>query len=375
MKKKIMIMIGIVAVISLMIVAVVLNKNNTLKLKDTSFIFEFGDKVPFKVDFYIKNNKKNIITNSKIKFKNEYLLDTSQGEIKSLDSKYLEVGTYELYIEYKNKKEYFSIEVTDTTKPEFKDFKDTVIIEQNALDVDLSKFYEATDLSNTTILVESDFDISKIGEYQATIKATDYFGNTAKKESTIKVISHEDIKNNILTENIEKKVYKSQKTIDEENKKNEVSINQKSKSQSTNQRATNNKHNNSNTTNKKSNSANNSSVASATYRKDISDSLVVKINNYRKANGLPELPVTSDAQAVADQRAREIVSNPSHDGSVYGYGENIGGGGIGTDFFELWKNSFAHNNTLLREQNTSIAVSIYQANNQWYAVAVFRLDY
>ena len=377
MKRKNIIMIIILLVIIASGICIFVSKGNSLKLKDSSFIFEFGEKVPFKVDYYLKNKKEKILTNSKIKFKNEYLVDTSNDEIKSLDAKYLNVGTYELYIEYKDKKVYFNIEVKDTTKPEFKDFKDTIIIEQNALDVDLSKFYEATDLSNTTILVESDFDVSKVGEYKALIKATDYFGNTEEKESTIKVISYDEIKNNKLTENIDKEVYKSQKTLDEENKKEEPIVKTETQSKNTNKNNTNTNSNNtnSNTNKNTNNNTSNSSVASATYRKDISDSLVIKINNYRKENGRSELPVTSDAQAVADKRAKEIVTNPSHDGSVYSYGENIGGGGIGTDFFELWKNSFAHNNTLLREQNTAIAVSIYQVNNQWYAVAVFKLDY
>ena len=100
-----------------------------------------------------------------------------------------------------------------------------------------------------------------------------------------------------------------------------------------------------------------------------------KINEYRKNNNLSILPVTSEAQNEADRRAKEIVSNPTHEGSSYGFGENIGGGGIGTDFFTLWKESFSHNNAMLREQNTAIAVSIYQYNNQWYAVTVFRMNY
>ena len=346
--------------------------SNTLKLKDSNFIFEFGEEVPFNVEYYLSKSNENIKTNSKIKFKNEYLVNTDNGIIKSDDSNYLNIGEYELYIEYKGKKYYFNIEVKDTTKPEFKNFKKEIILEQNSVDVDLSKFYEATDLSNTTIVVESDLDISKIGEYKAIVRATDYFDNYIEQESIIKVISHDEINNQKPTENIENVVYKSQKTIDEEKQAKEESLKKEVTSKNEN------KNTNNNTTNKNNsntNQSNTSSVASATYRKDISDNIVIKINNYRKANGLPELPVTSDAQAVADRRAKEIVSNPSHDGSVYGYGENIGGGGIGTDFFELWKNSFAHNNTLLREQNTSIAVSIYQVNNQWFAVAVFKLDY
>ena len=111
------------------------------------------------------------------------------------------------------------------------------------------------------------------------------------------------------------------------------------------------------------------------YRRDVAEQIVNKINEYRKNNNLSILPVTSEAQNEADRRAKEIVSNPTHEGSSYGFGENIGGGGIGTDFFTLWKESFSHNNAMLREQNTAIAVSIYQYNNQWYAVTVFRMNY
>ena len=116
-------------------------------------------------------------------------------------------------------------------------------------------------------------------------------------------------------------------------------------------------------------------VVSATYRTDISDQLVKTINEYRISMGLPGLPVTTEAQIEADRRAKEIVSNFSHDGSSNGFGENIGMGEINTDFFTLWKNSFSHNNAMLREQNTAIAVSIYQEGNMWYAVTVFRMNY
>lgn len=378
-KKHILIIIGVVLIASLLGVIVTFKNSNTLSLKESNFIFEFGDKVPFEVSYYIKSTNEDVIKNSKIRFQYDYIIEVKDNEIKSISSDYLKVGIYELYIEYKNKQYNFNIEVKDTTKPEFVDFKDEIIIEQNSLDVDLTSFYEVTDLNSTTIVIESDYDVSQVGEYKAIVKATDFYNNVNQKEAIIKVISYDDISKYEITKTIDNIEYKSKKRIDEENKKQEATVtkeNNTDKSPSTpssnNNNTTSNKNtNNSNSTKKE----NNNTVASATYRQDISDSIVKKINEYRKANGRSELPVTSETQAVANQRAKEIVTNPSHDGSVYGFGENIGGGGIGTDFFELWKNSFAHNNTLLREQNTTIAVSIYQVDGMWYAVAVFKLDY
>ena len=98
-------------------------------------------------------------------------------------------------------------------------------------------------------------------------------------------------------------------------------------------------------------------------------------NEYRQSKGLDALPVTDEAQTEANRRAKEIINDFSHNGSGYGFGENIGDGSIGSDFFTAWKNSPVHNTTMLREENRAIAVSVYEANNKWYAVAVFRMNY
>ena len=73
-------------------------------------------------------------------------------------------------------------------------------------------------------------------------------------------------------------------------------------------------------------------------------------------------------------RSKQIVSNYSHNAS-YGFGENIGYGTAGGNFFEAWKNSPTHRATMLREQNTAMAVSVYEKNGTWYAVASFRMNY
>lgn len=379
-KRNILIIVILVTLLSASIYLFIQQKNK-ITLKESNFIFEFGDKVPFEVGYYLKDNDKDKISNSKIRFENNDMFDTSNNEIKTVDSKYLDVGKHKMYIEYKKNKYYFNVEVKDTTAPIFNSFIEEIIIEQNAVSVDLLKFYEVLDLSNSTINIESDFDIEKIGEYKAIIKAKDQYNNIVSKDAVIKVISFDDLKNTEVTKCLDGSIFKSEKRIESEKKK--IETNQSSSINNTTPKIEiidNNKNSN-NSKNESNNNSSNSSVndaptiVNATYRTDISNEIVNKINEYRKSNGQSVLPVTTEAQAEADRRAKEIVSNPTHEGSSYGFGENIGGGGIGTDFFTLWKESFSHNNAMLREQNIAIAVSIYQYNNQWYAVAVFRMNY
>lgn len=379
-KRNILIIVILVTLLSASIYLFIQQKNK-ITLKESNFIFEFGDKVPFEVEYYLKDKNKEKISNSKIRFENNDMFDTSNNEIKTVDSKYLDVGKYKMYIEYKKNKYYFNVEVKDTTAPIFNSFIEEIIIEQNAVNVDLLKFYEVLDLSNSTINIESDFDIEKIGEYKAIIKAKDQYNNIVSKDAVIKVISFDDLKNTEVTKCLDGSIFKSEKRIESEKKK--IETNQSSSINNTTPKIEiiDNNKNSDNSKNESNNNSSNSSVndaptiVNATYRTDISNEIVNKINEYRKSNGQSVLPVTTEAQAEADRRAKEIVSNPTHEGSSYGFGENIGGGGIGTDFFTLWKESFSHNNAMLREQNTAIAVSIYQYNNQWYAVAVFRMNY
>lgn len=379
-KRNILIIVILVTLLSASIYLFIQQKNK-ITLKESNFIFEFGDKVPFEVEYYLKDKNKDKISNSKIRFENNDMFDTSNNEIKTVDSKYLDVGKYKMYIEYKKNKYYFNVEVKDTTAPIFNSFIEEIIIEQNAVNVDLLKFYEVLDLSNSTINIESDFDIEKIGEYKAIIKAKDQYNNIVSKDAVIKVISFDDLKNTEVTKCLDGSIFKSEKRIESEKKK--IETNQSSSINNTTPKIEiiDNNKNSDNSKNESNNNSSNSSVndaptiVNATYRTDISNEIVNKINEYRKSNGQSVLPVTTEAQAEADRRAKEIVSNPTHEGSSYGFGENIGGGGIGTDFFTLWKESFSHNNAMLREQNTAIAVSIYQYNNQWYAVAVFRMNY
>ena len=111
------------------------------------------------------------------------------------------------------------------------------------------------------------------------------------------------------------------------------------------------------------------------YRTDISNTYFSQINAWRKQNGLEPLPHTAEAQAEADRRAMELVSEYKHDASS-GFSENIGNGTAGQNFFEAWKASPGHNAAMLEESAfVAMAVSVVEYNGRWYAVTSFTMYY
>lgn len=322
-KKKIIIIISLITIIFLVGLILIFNKEEKIELKQESFIFEYGDDIINVVSYYLKDadSTKNI--------KDYKLINNLK---KNSETGLIEPDEYTLTIKYKKQEETLKVIIKDTKAPIFTKYEDKISLIQDSEDIDLTKYFIAEDLSDVILSVEGSFDISRVGEYNLKMVATDKSDNKATKDFIVEVKEKE-------------------KTPSVSN-------------------------NNKNTSNTNS-SGNNKDVPKIVerYRKDISDSYVRQINEYRKSKGLDELPVTAEAQTEADRRAKEIVDNYSHDGSGYGFGENIGDGSIGSDFFTAWKNSPTHNATMLREQNRAIAVSVYEANNKWYAVAVFRMNY
>lgn len=325
-KKKVIIIILLITIIFLVGLILIFHKEEKITLKQEIFIFEYGDDITNDVSYYLKDadSTKNI--------KDYKLINNLE---KTNETGLIEPDEYTLKIKYKKQEKKFKIIIKDTKAPIFTKYEDKISLIQDSEDVDLTKSFIAEDLSDVILSVEGSFDISKVGEYNLKMVAIDKSGNKAIKDFVVEVNEKEKIPPTPPISN-----------------------------------------NNKNTSN--TNSSDNSKDVPKKverYRKDISDSYVRQINEYRKSKGLDELPVTTEAQVEADRRAKEIVDNYSHDGSGYGFGENIGDGSIGSDFFTAWKNSPTHNTTMLREQNRAIAVSVYEANNKWYAVAVFRMNY
>lgn len=373
-KNILIIFIVLAIVISLVGLIVVINNKDNIILNDNEFTFEYGEKVCSDVKCYLKDaGSTKDINNYKFDIGD---LEVKDNELVSQNLEHLNVGEYNLTITYKKTSKNIMIRVVDTIPPEFINFNDLITLEQNSIDVDLLSFFKAQDLTEVRIEIDEDYDLSEVGEYTTKVIAVDENNNKTEKTTIIKVIDFDVAKKEgSVSKNLNGDVYKSQKMLDYENEKskniesnnNTPKTNTSNSNKTSNSNSNNSPNNNSNSTNKSSNSPR--------YRTDISNSIVSKINAYRISIGLSSLPVTSEAQAEADRRAKEIVTNQSHEGSSYGFGENIGGGGIGTDFYNLWMNSHAHYNAIIREQNVAIAASVYEVDGMWYAVVVFRMNY
>jgi len=342
MKKKVVLISICLIVVFLVGLLLLINKEtNTIILKSDIFTYELGEEISADVSDYLKDadSTKNI---------NEYKIITD--DFKVVDNKLVinkekpEVGEYALSIVYKKLSKNVIIKVVDTTSPEFTTFEEKIRIEESSEEVDLTNYFDATDLAEVKITVEGDYDLTKAGDYVVDVIATDSSKNKTEKKSTITVYKKETVKETPVAK--------------QESNRNTSSKKEESKPSTNN-----------NTSSPKP------ETPSPRYRKDISDTYITQINAYRKANGLNELPVTAEAQAEADRRAKEISTYYSHDGVGYGFGEIIGNGSIGVDFIVAWKNSPSHNATMLRDHTVAMAASVYEYNNKWYTIVSFRMDY
>ena len=348
MKKKIILIIAMILIVFLVGFVVLYKDTDNIKLKDNQFIFELGKEISAEASYYLQDadstkNIKDYKLSSKIlkNIDNKFVLD---------DTNIVDVGEYEIEVIYKKKSQKFILKVVDTTSPEFIKFEEKLKYEQNTDISELESKFEATDLTDVKIIIEGEYDSTVPGEYEVEVIAVDESGNKTNRKAVIEITKKEEPKKETVIPNT-------------------------NNSSSNNSSSSNNNHNSNSTNNSQSNSSSNTTESSPRFRKDISDQYIIKLNEYRKANGLNELPVTAAAQAEADRRAKEIYTYYSHEGVAYGFGENIGEGSVGVDFFVAWKNSPSHNAAMLREQNTAVAASVYEINNHWYAVMSFKMDY
>lgn len=348
MKKKIILIIAMILIVFLVGFVVLYKDTDNIKLKDNQFIFELGKEISAEASYYLQDadstkNIKDYKLSSKIlkNIDNKFVLD---------DTNIVDVGEYEIEVIYKKKSQKFILKVVDTTSPEFIKFEEKLKYEQNTDISELESKFEATDLTDVKIIIEGEYDSTVPGEYEVEVIAVDESGNKTNRKAVIEITKKEEPKKETVIPNT-------------------------NNSSSNNSSSSNNNHNSNSINNSQSNSSSNTTESSPRFRKDISDQYIIKLNEYRKANGLNELPVTAAAQAEADRRAKEIYTYYSHEGVAYGFGENIGEGSVGVDFFVAWKNSPSHNAAMLREQNTAVAASVYEINNHWYAVMSFKMDY
>jgi len=347
MKRKYIVFITLVIMFVVFLIGYIFVYTNQQKvvLKKDVFVFEFGSDIPSDVSYYIKDadSIKNI-TDYKLKFPNSI---NKENKVISDNSELFEVGEYIFNLQNKKKNIKFTIKVIDTISPEFKKVTEEIIIENNKKEINFVDYFEAEDLSEFSIKIEGEYNIQKVGDYNLKVIAIDKYNNKNQKDFILKVIESKKNKSNPTNSNeITLKKNENIKPSNQEQNFTQNSSEEKIKEEFISK-----------------------------YRKDISDVYVKQVNEYRVANGLPALPVTDEAQRESDRRAKELVDNYSHTGVGAFFGENIGHGSVGVDFYIAWRNSPPHNATMLREQAVAIASSVYEHNNHWYAVLSVKMEY
>ena len=349
MRSKIRLIIVIFLVIiagGIISVYLMLNvSKNLVKLKNKEYVYELGEKI-----------SSNIFDYAKIINKYDKNAQISCSNLKKVDDSFvmenkdiIPIGNYECVIKIKRNEYVFTLSVKDTISPKFTKKEELIEIEQTSENVDLLSYFEVEDYSKVSLKIDGYYNFNEVNKYDLKVIATDEAGNSSNVSFVLNV---------------------KEKPKEEKKEEKKTSIQ--------NHNTNNNSQSNNSTSNKKSsesNTSNNVSQSFVGYRKDISNSYVNQVNQYRKSKGLSELPTTSEAQNEADRRAKELINNYSHDGAGYGFGEVIGHGTAGGDFITAWKNSPTHNATLLREENTAIAASVYEVDGHWYTVISFKMNY
>lgn len=164
---------------------------DNLKIKQQTFTYELGEIVSTDVSKYLVDETDKAILDATTfdiveAEKEKVIFNLENKTVASIDSAILNVGTYEFILSHKNEVENIKITVEDTTKPEFKDFKDKFEITEGDIFSFNDKF-TAEDLSKVDIKIDGEYDTTKAGNYTVKVTATDEFGNAEEKEATLVV--------------------------------------------------------------------------------------------------------------------------------------------------------------------------------------------
>lgn len=155
--------------------------SSKLELKKETFTIEYGEIVSINAkDYLVKNTDKDVLKKTKVVIK-----DLKNEK----DKDYAKVGEYKATAKYNDENKSFTIKVKDTTAPVFKDLKKEIKVEQNAENVDFTKYFKAEDLSKVKITAnDKKVDLSKTGEYDLKVTATDEYENKTTEKVKIIVV-------------------------------------------------------------------------------------------------------------------------------------------------------------------------------------------
>ena len=416
-EKKVIIVVGIVALIIVSTIVLVLFNQPKLVLKAEEKNVEFGNKISLNAWDYVDKDKvdKEIVDKTKV--------TTNAKNVENKD--YPCLGEYTVTLIYQDETEKVKVKVQDTTKPSFDKFEKQIEITKDCKPAgeELSKLlkkFTAKDLQNVTIsLDDSKVDYSKEGTYKATVKAIDASKNETAQETTIKIVKPTiklDKKSESLyvkesfvlkatiTGKEDKASFKSSNSsvasVDKNGKvtakkKGTATITATANGVSTECKVTVKSVPSGSTTSKKtvtnpqtgkkeevvvvkpstpSNGSSGSGSSNSTLTASISYDAINLINQERSKLGKSALSYSSELGDIALKRAKEISTDFSHDGMdkydpTYRIGECIAYGyGSASRAVNGWMNSSGHKDTLMDGSKTHTQIAVARYGNYWVAL-------
>lgn len=423
-------------------------------------LIEYGNVPSLALDEYLSKDKE-LLEGTMVTLHNmkEELLVEEPIELGDV----LEIGDYYLLITDGEEKVQLLISVRDTIAPEFVKFSEKVEF-QKGDKVDLTKIFNATDLTDVVITIEGEVDFNKAGEYKVKYIATDKNGNKTEKESTVVIKENEEDLKNDQTESSQNKDeetkcshakiktvnkkeatctkdgYTGDKVCEECNKTIEKGKTLKATGHNYSNgtcktcgaKESNNEekecsHEYTETVNKKDATCTadgysgdkkckscgktvekgktvkatghsydegkckkcgakdpnyvEEKIPESHYNPQYNQQVLDLINAKRAEAGVPTITYNSSLQYIADARAKEVVSDWSHDGlkkyeqaNGCDYGEILAYGyGTPKEVINGWMNSSGHKNAMLADYQLTGTVSSYYDgyNNTTYWVVIF----
>lgn len=182
-RKKLIISIGSIGIVAIGIGGYMFLTQNDLVLKDKEMVIEYGQPLSLNALDYLNVDKSNkdAVNLAEIDFSGVKLAE---------NKKYPCLGEHTVVIKSNDESHEVLVNVVDTTKPVFKDFKEEVefVRDCKVSAEEFSKMFTAEDLDTTTVTVDdSKVDYAKEGEYTATVKAIDGSKNEVTQDIKVKI--------------------------------------------------------------------------------------------------------------------------------------------------------------------------------------------
>ena len=418
-KKVIAGIISGIAVITVVVIAVIILSQPKLVVKAETMDVEYGNEISTKAGDYLDTEK----VNSDIIAKTNVTVDISNHD--KSDNEYISIGEYLVKLTYEDETVEVKVNVKDTTKPIFDKFEKEIEITKDCKPAgeELSKLlkkFTAKDLQNVTIsLDDSKVDYSKEGTYKATVQAVDASKNEATQETTIKIVKptikldkksesmyvkESFVLKATITGKEDKASFKSSNSsVASVDKNGKVTAKKKGtatitatangvsaeckvtvKSVPSGSNTEKKTVTNPNTGKKEevvvvkpstpsSNGSSGSGGSNSTLTASTSREAFNVINAERRKLGLQEAVWDSECERIALIRAKELITDCSHNGFYkfqnenHKLGECIAWGFSGAnDVVNGWMNSTGHRDALMMENRTKLAVA--RCGNYWVAI-------